>query len=110
MVLRNFLDDKVFFLHVTIVLTCFQSEKSQNKPDLMQNFLLHRFTKLVKMNFKREQSKKKVRLSNFEFSLFLNLYQSTILHLDKTFRIETFKKSIKIARKAAIMNDFSVQI
>ena len=58
MVLRNYLDEKDFFLHVAIVLTCFQSEKSQNKLNLMQSFLLNRFTKLVKMNFKREQSKK----------------------------------------------------
>ena len=57
MVLRNYLDAKVFFQHVAIVLTCFQSEKSQYKLDLMQSFLLKRFTKLVKMNFKREQSK-----------------------------------------------------
>ena len=63
------------------------------------------------MNVKREQSKKKKsRLSNFEFSFCLNLYQSTILHLVKTFRIETFKKSIKIATKAAITNELSVQI
>ena len=51
MVLRNFLEEKVFFLHVAMVLTCFQSEKSQNKLDLMQNILLKRFTKLVKINF-----------------------------------------------------------
>ena len=57
MVLRNFRDEKVFFLHVAIVLTCFQVEKSQNKLDSMQRVLLTRFTKLVKMNFKREQSK-----------------------------------------------------
>ena len=50
MVLRNFLDEKVFFLQVAVVLTYFQSEKSQNKLDLMQNFLLNRFTKLVKIN------------------------------------------------------------
>ena len=30
MVLRNFLDEKASFLQVAIVLTCFQSEKSQN--------------------------------------------------------------------------------
>ena len=48
---------KGFFLHVAIVLTCFQSEKSQNKLDSMQSVLLKRFTKLLKMNFKREQSK-----------------------------------------------------
>ena len=36
MVLRNFLDEKVFFLHVAIVLTCFQSEKSQNKLESIQ--------------------------------------------------------------------------
>ena len=49
MVARNFLDEKVFFLHVAIILTCFRSEKSQNKLDLMQSFLLNRLTKLVKM-------------------------------------------------------------
>ena len=38
--LRNFLDKKVFFLHVAIVLTCFQSEKSQNKLDSMQSVLM----------------------------------------------------------------------
>ena len=57
MVLRNFRDEKVFFLHVAIVLTCFHFEKSQNKLDLMQSVLLNRFTKLVKINFKREESK-----------------------------------------------------
>ena len=57
MVLRNCFDEKVFFLHVAIVLTCFQSEKSQNKLDSMQSVLLKRFTKLVKMNCKRGQSK-----------------------------------------------------
>ena len=53
MVLRNFIDEKAFFLHLAIVLTCFQFEKSQNKLDSMQSVLLKRFTKLVKMNFKR---------------------------------------------------------
>ena len=38
MVLKNFLDETVFALQVDIVLTCFQSEKSQNKLDLMQSF------------------------------------------------------------------------
>ena len=57
MVLRNSLDEKVFFLHVAIALTCFHSEKSQNKLDSMLSVLLKRFTKLVKMNFKKEQSK-----------------------------------------------------
>ena len=52
MVLENFLDEKVFFLRVAIVLTCFQSEKSQNKLDLMPSFLLKRFTKLVKIKGK----------------------------------------------------------
>ena len=39
-------------------------------------------------------------LSNFLFLFCLNLYQSTILHLVKTFRIKSFKKSIKNATKA----------
>ena len=56
MVLRNFLDEKVLYLQLAIVLTCLQSEKTQNKLDLMQSFLLKRLTKLVKMNSKREQS------------------------------------------------------
>ena len=106
MVLRNFLDEKVFFLHVDIVLTCFQSEKSQNRLASMQSVLLKRFTKLVKMNLKRGAKTKQSRLSNFEFSFCMNLYQSAILHLVKTFCIKTFKKAFKIPRKHAIMIKF----
>ena len=58
MVLRNFLDQKVFFLKVAIVLTCFQSEKSQTKLDLMQSFLLKRFAKLVTINLRGSTAKK----------------------------------------------------
>ena len=97
--LRNFLDEKVFFLQVAIVLTCFQSEKSQNKLDSKHSFLLKRFTKLVKINLRGNKAKKS-HLGNFPFSFCLNLYQTTILHLVKTFRIKTFTKSIKIATKA----------
>ena len=86
MVLRNFLDEKVFFLQVTIILTCFQSKKSQNKLDLMQNFLLKRYSILVKLNFGGFEAKTS-HLSNFPFSFNLNLYKSTILHIVKTFRI-----------------------
>ena len=68
MVLRNFLDEKVFFLRVAIALTCFQPEKSQNKLDSMKSVLLKRFTKLVEMNFKREQSK------NSHASVILNFH------------------------------------
>ena len=94
MVLRDFFCKKVFFLQVDIVLTCFQSEKSQNKLDLMQSCLLKRFTKLVQINL-RESKAKNSHLSNFPFSFCLNLYQSSILHIVKTFRIKTFKKSNK---------------
>ena len=66
----------------------------------MQSVLLKRFTKLVEMNFKTEQSKNRHASVIFEFSFCLNLYQITILHPVKTFRIKTFKKSIKIATKA----------
>ena len=91
---------KVFFLQVAIVITCFQSEKSQNKLDLMQSFLLKRFTKLVKINLRGSKARTS-HLSNFPFSFCLKLYQSTILHLVQTFRIKTLKKSIKkIATKA----------
>ena len=55
----------------------------------MQSFLLKRFTKLIKINFKTEQNRMS-RLINFPFSFCLNLYKSTISHLAKTFRIKTF--------------------
>ena len=38
------------FWQVVIFLTCFQSEKSQNKLDLLQGFWMKRFTKLAKIN------------------------------------------------------------
>ena len=99
MALMNLIDEKVFFLQVAIVLTCFQSEKSENKLDLMQRLLLKRFTKLVKINSRGRKSKKS-HLSNCPFLFCLNLYQRTIIHRVKTFRIKTFKKSIKNATKA----------
>ena len=89
------------FAGIAIVLTCFQSEKSQNKLDLMQSVLLKRFTKLVTINLRGSKAKKP-HLSYFPFSFCLNLYQNTIFHLVKTFRIKTFKKSIKLATKASI--------
>ena len=67
-------DKKVFFLQVAIVLTCFQSEKSQNKLDLMQSFLPKRLTKLVNINLRGRKTKKS-HLSNYPFSFCLNLYQ-----------------------------------
>ena len=99
MVLKNFLDEKVFFLQVAIVLTCFQSEKSQNRLKLMQSLLLKRFTKLVNIHFRGSKAKQS-HLSNFPFLFCLNLYQSIIFHLVKTFRINTFQKNIIIATKA----------
>ena len=98
MFLRNFLDEKVFFLQVAIVLTCCQSGKSQNKFDLVQNFLMKRFTKFVKINFWGSKTKKS-HLSNFTSSFYLNLYRSTILHLIKTFCNKTLKKSIRMVAK-----------
>ena len=53
-------DEKVFFWQVAIVLTCFQSEKSQNKLDLMQSFLMKCFTKLAKINFRGSKAGRKV--------------------------------------------------
>ena len=50
-VLKNVLDEKAFYLQVSIVFTCFTSKKSQNKLDLMQNVYLKRLTKLVKIHF-----------------------------------------------------------
>ena len=58
MLLKNFLEEKVFVLQVAIVLTCFPSEKSQTKLDLMQSFLLKRFTKLVTINLRGSTAKK----------------------------------------------------
>ena len=59
----------------------------------MQSFLLKRFTKPVKINLRGSKAKQS-HLSNFPFSFCLSLYQSTILLLVNTFRINTFKKSI----------------
>ena len=98
MVLRNFLDEKVFLLHVTIILICFQSEKSQNKLDSMQSILLKRFTKLVKMNVKREQSK------NSHASVILNsqfawIFTKALFYILSRLSASKLKKSIKIATK-----------
>ena len=82
------------FWQVVIFLTCFQSEKSQNKLDLLQGFWMKRFTKLAKINSRGSKAEKSY-LSNFPFSFCLNLYHITILHLVKTFRIKTFEKNIK---------------
>ena len=99
MIFRNILHKGVSFLQVAIVITCFQSPNSQNKPGLMQSCLLKRFTKLVKINFRRSKAKKS-HLSNFPLPFCLNLHQSNILLLVKTLYIKTFRKSIKVASKA----------
>ena len=99
MVLRNVLDEKVFFLQISIVLTCFQSEKSQNKLDLTQNFLLKRLTKLVKINVRG--AKQKSHNSVIFHSHFAWIFTKALFYiLSRLFRIKTFKKSIKIAMKA----------
>ena len=64
MVIRNFRDENVLFLHVAIVLTRFQPEKSQNNLDLMQSVLQKRFTKLTKINLRGSKAKKS-HFSNF---------------------------------------------
>ena len=81
---------------------------------LTQSFLLKRFTKPVKINLRGSKAKNSY-LSNFPFSFCLNLYQSTILHLVKTFRVKTFKKSFKIVTKAGnneriISSDFKPEV
>ena len=62
----------------------------------MQSFLVKRFTKLVKINLSGSKTKKFF----FPFSFCLNLYQITIVHLVKTYRIKTFKEALTIATKA----------
>ena len=114
MVFRNVLDKKVFFLHVAVVLTCFQSEKSQNSLDLMYRFLTKCFAKRVKINLKGSQPKNS-HLNDFPSSFCLNLYQSTILYLVKTFRIKLFGTALKITTKACnhqriISSDFKPEV
>ena len=100
MVLINFLDEKVFFLHVAIVLTWFQSEKSHDKLDSLRSVLLKRFIKLVKMNFKRDQSK------NSHISVILNSHFAWIFTkalfyiLSRLSASKRLRKCIKIAMKA----------
>ena len=67
----------------------FQSEKSQNKLDLMQSFLLTPFTKLVKINLRGSKAKQS-HMSNSPFSFCMNQCQNTILHLVKTVCIKIF--------------------
>ena len=88
----------------------FQSEKSQNKLNLMQSFLLKRFTKFVKMNFKREQSK------NCHASVILNshfawIFTKALFYILSRFSAsKRLRKALKLPRKHAIMNERSVQI
>ena len=110
----TFLIQKVFFLNVAVILTFFQSEKSQNSLDLMHRFLTKGFTKRVKIYFKESKSKKS-DLSDFPSSFCLNLYQSTILYLVKTFRIKLFRTALKISTKACnheriISSDFRPEV
>ena len=65
----------------------------------MPSFLMKRFIKLIKINFRRSKPKMS-HLSDFPFSLHLNMYQSTTLQLVKTFRINFFINVLKIAMKA----------
>ena len=110
MVLTNFLDKKVFFLQATIVLTYFQSEKSQHKHDLMQRFLLKRFTKLVKIDFRGRKAKHS-HLSNFPFSFFPESVPKHYFISCQDFPHQRFKeKHRQLPRKHVIMNEFSVQI
>ena len=74
----TFLIKKIFFLHVAVVLTCFQSEKSRNSLDFMHRVLMKRFTKLIEINFNGSKPKMS-HLSDFLSPFCLNLYQSTIL-------------------------------
>ena len=105
MVLRNFLDEKVFFLHVAIVLTCFSFEKSQNKLDLMHSSLLKRFTKLVKMNFKRKQSKNS-HASVILKSHFAWIFTKTLFYiLSRLSASKLLRKTLKLPRKHAIKRD-----
>ena len=62
---------RFIFMLVAILLTCFQTEKSQNKLDLMQSFLLTPFTKRVKINFKRSKANQS-HMSYFPFSFCMN--------------------------------------
>ena len=110
MVLRNFLDEKVFFLHVAIVLMCFQSKKSQNKLDLMQNFVLKYLPNIVKIIFKREQSKKSHASVIFD-SHFAWIFTKALFYiLSRLSASKLLRKALKLSRKHEIMNELSVQI
>ena len=110
MVFRNTLDKKCFFLHVAVVFTCFQSEKSQNSLDLMHRLLMKRFKRRVKINWKGRIPNKS-HLSDFPSSFCLNLHQSIILYFFQNFPHKNFlEQHWKLPWKHAIMNEFPVQI
>ena len=96
----NFLDEKIFFLQVAIVLTYFQSEKSQNKFDMMQSFLLKRFTKLVKINFRGIKAKKS-QTTVIVHSYFALICTKALFYiLSRLFASKLLRKAIKIVVEA----------
>ena len=65
----------------------------------MQSFFLTHFTKLVQINFRGSKAKQS-QMSNFPFSVCMNQYQNTILHLVKTVCIKILRKSINNCHKS----------
>ena len=99
MVWRNFLDEKVFFLQGAIVLKCFQSEKSQNKLDLMERFLLKRFTKPVKINVSWSRAKSHTSvISHSHFAWICN--KALFYILSRLSASKLLRKALKIVRRA----------
>ena len=100
MVLRNFLDKKVFFLHVAIVLTCFQSEKSQNKFDLMQSFFLKCLKELVNINLRGSKAKT-VTPQLFSILIFAWICTKALFYILSRLSVsKLLRKALKIATKA----------
>ena len=82
-----------------MILTCFQSKKSQNKLDLMQSVLAKRFTKLVNINLRWSKAKQS-RLSNFPF-LFACICTKALFYILSNLSVsKLLRKALKIATKA----------
>ena len=76
----------------------------------MQIFLLKRFTKLVEMNFKREQSKNSHALVILNFHFAWIVTKALFYILIRLSASNLLRKALKLPQKHAIMNELSAQI
>ena len=115
MVSRNFHGEKLFFLQVVIVLTCFQSEKSQNKLDLVLSVLLKCFTIPAKILNLRGSKAKTSHLSIFHSHFACICTKALLYILSRLSASKLLRKTLKITTQACnneriISSDFKPEV